>query len=84
MTALVLENLKLIILFLFVGSIIGLSRFGGKSGSDRGAVRGTRSSTKPRKPLVARVRHSTATAAARSVRHKFPVARRRSPRLSFL
>ena len=30
MTTLLLENLKLIVLFLLIGSIIGLSRFGGR------------------------------------------------------
>jgi hypothetical protein len=84
MTALALENLKLIILFLFVGSVIGLSHFGGENGSDMDAARGTRSSAKPRKTHVARVRRSMATAGARSVWHKIPVSRQRSPRLSFL
>jgi hypothetical protein len=48
MTALVLENLKLIVLFLLIGSIIGLSHLSGENL--------TKNETRIRRPTLARNR----------------------------
>jgi hypothetical protein len=48
MTVLVLENLKLIVLFLLIGSIIGLSRLSGENL--------TKNETRIRRPTLARNR----------------------------
>jgi hypothetical protein len=57
MTALLLQNLKLIMLFLLIGSVIGLSHFSGESrnGSDL-ATRRTDSSAEAHKIFVVSVR----------------------------
>ena len=69
MTVLVLENLKLIMLCLLIGSIIGLSHLSGENlnGSGSAAARRMRSSARARKILVMSVRLAAATRGARLV-----------------
>ncbi len=60
MTALLLQYLKLIMLFALIGSIIGLSHFNGEIGSGPAAARHTHSPAKARKILVVSGRLSPA------------------------
>ena len=50
MTALLLENLKLIVLFLLIGSIVGLSHAGG----GKAVASGAKGSRRRRQPASAR------------------------------
>jgi hypothetical protein len=67
MTALVLEYIKLVMLFLLIGCIIGLSHFSGEklNGSDSVAGRRMRASARARRILVLSIRLE---AAARRIR----------------
>ena len=58
MTALLLQNLKLIMLFLLIGSVIGLSHFSGenRNGSDLVDSQRVDSSARAHKTLVVSVR----------------------------
>jgi hypothetical protein len=69
MTALMLENIKLIMLFLLIGSIIGLSHFSGENlnGSDSAAGRRVRASARARKILAVSIRLDAAARRTRFV-----------------
>jgi hypothetical protein len=85
MTALVLENIKLIMLFLLIGSIIGLSHLGAENlnRSDSVAGRRMRASAKARKILVVSIRLEAAARRARFVPGYVSGLQLRSPRLFF-
>lgn len=84
MTALLLQNLKLIMLFLLIGSVIGLSHFSGenRNGSDL-ASRRMDSSARAHKILVVSVRRAATADRPGFVADYGVGLRQRSPKLSF-
>jgi hypothetical protein len=85
MTVLVLENFKLIVLFLLIGSIIGLSHLSGENphGFDSVAGRRMRSPARAREILVVSGRLATAARRVRFVANVFSGLQLRSLRPLF-
>jgi hypothetical protein len=85
MTALVLENVKLIMLFLLIGSIIGLSHVSGENlnGPDSVAGRRMRASARARRILVVSIRLDAAARRTRFIPGYISGLQRRSPKPLF-